>query len=177
MTPWHKVGTYHQWVWAKYIFHKVKVCVDQVGHPGFQVCHYEWRALRFQGQLLDNNPDCCRKRTRGHVDIGVVDFDTPKFVHGPNDRYVIRFFETNSPITFKAEHRAVNTAKGNFTLGWIGVESASISAYASITKITYTFVHSSDCGAGKVRVIWGNHVDPTVAKRLLGNCVTEWHQV
>jgi hypothetical protein len=131
MTPWHKVGTYHQWVWAKYIFHKVKVCVDQVGHPGFQVCHYEWRALRFQGQLLDN----------------------------------------------KAEHRAVNTAKGNFTLGWIGVESASISAYASITKITYTFVHSSDCGAGKVRVIWGNHVDPTVAKRLLGNCVTEWHQV
>jgi len=174
-SPWNKYGAYHNWVWGNYQFRRHKQCW-QVLHPTETLCKYKWIAHHFQGQLTDNNPDTCRQHSPGVCrPIGYVPYVVPPFTRGgPQDNYVVKLYQANSPWSRSTEVSTENTAGGNFYLpfaGGIGADTTTV--YGSITSVTYNWIPSPNCGSGYQRVIWGYRNDPVQSKYVQGDCVPD----
>ena len=80
--------------------------------------------------------------------------------------------DANHPWKRYSVVKEESTAGGNFSLPFAGaVHIDSTSVYDTITGVEYSWIPSSDCGSGKVRIVWGYKDDPGASKRVYGRCV------
>ena len=160
--PWYYKGSIHRYIWASYLWdeYHFEGCINKYDCYDYD----EWDPDHFTGYTTDDNPNYFRDGSR----IGEYNYTVPSFTYCQGEGSCWFALTTYN----SGWGRSSGTRQTySFELDVAGFLNLSDWAtYASITSQNWWY-QSSGCGSPNERILWGNSVDPGVARIVQADCI------